>query len=656
MCGICGIFSFAGSEIPRGAIQRMSKVLSHRGPDDEGFLETEKIHLGARRLSIIDVEGGHQPVCNEDKTVWVVFNGEIYNFLEIREWLERKGHRFKSRCDTEVLAHLYEEKGEECVNDLRGMFAFALWDSRESTLILGRDRVGKKPLYYTFFEGQLLFASELKSLIQYPGFPKRVNPEAIHFLLTFTYIPGPHTILEGVSKLPPGHLLVWRSGETRVRQYWEIPYVAQLPASTESSPRCSAERITPREEEKICARLLDLLHECVKLRLISDVPLGAFLSGGIDSSTIVGMMSRLSSAPVKTFSMGFQDPAFNELPDARISAEYFHTDHEERVVEPIDIKTLWKIVWHLDEPFADSSAIPTYLVSQIAREKVTVALSGDGGDELFAGYERYRNERAMELLSRLPLARSPFLRSLLEKLRVPGFPWYETARRLHKLFEADLLSPVQRTLLLRQHFTEEEKGSLYSPEMLEAVASKSPERILEPFLCKSGEVPFLHRLLYLDFRTYLVDDILVKVDRMSMAHSLEVRCPFLDHRLIEFVASLPPSLKLRGLKTKYILRKAMRSFLPPSTIRKKKWGFGVPFGSWLKGEFRELVTDALSEDQVEKRGLFRPEAVRRLLKFCMEKPYPNPLHVSSYQILHRIWTLLMLELWQQQFMETEWKA
>jgi asparagine synthase (glutamine-hydrolysing) len=619
MCGIAGIVSADAAErIEAAVIRRMCDAIVHRGPDDEGIYVKGNTGLGMRRLSIVDLSGGHQPVFNEDRTVWVVYNGEIYNFPELRRELESRGHRFATHTDTEVLVHLYEEMGSDCVQKLRGMFAFALWDDRRSRLLLARDRLGIKPLHYAQVDGRLLFGSEIKALLTVAPELAETNREALLQYFYLGYIPDPQTAFLPIQKLPPGHLLEFERGEVRVRQYWDLP-----PYATHS----------PRSEEECLEELEHRLAEAVRIRLISDVPLGALLSGGTDSSTIVALMARACSGPVKTFSIGFHQAEFNEAPYAKLVAERFGTEHHELILEPDIVETVEFLSRSLEEPFGDSSMLPTYYVSCLARKHVTVALSGDGGDEMFAGYERYRihlNDRSYRWI---PQWAGRFYREQAHQRlprQMPGrnlaysisLPWEE------RYAEGVSLQPFQREMALLS---------------ADFVASSDPLSLVRDYIRKAPAGDALSRLLYLDTKTYLPGDILTKVDRMSMLTSLEARVPMLDHVFLEWVTGLTPEWKMRGGDQKYILRKlAERVGVPKEVLYRRKQGFALPLVHWIRHELKDIILSVLLDPSTLQRGYFNPPGIRRIL----DEHFRGRRDHSP-----RIWRLLMFELWQRNFLE-----
>ncbi|MCK4648259.1 asparagine synthase (glutamine-hydrolyzing), partial [bacterium] len=576
-------------------------------------------------LSIIDLETGQQPIHNENKSIWVVFNGEIYNFKELKKNLERKGHKFYTQSDTETIVHLYEDYGTDCVKYLRGMFAFAIWDERKRKLFLARDRMGQKPIIYLTFNNSLIFASEIKSILQVPEIKREIDFKALDYYLTYQYIPSPLTIFQGIKKLPPASILTCgENGQIKIERYWDLSFRSKVKMS----------------EEEYSQRILGLLTEATRLRLISDVPLGAFLSGGIDSSAVVGLMSQLTSQPVKTFSIGFDEEDFSELDYARIIAKLFGTDHHEFIIKPRIVDILPQLIWHYDEPCADSSTIPVYYIAQETRKYVTIALSGDGGDESFAGYERYRAHKIASYYEKLPR----FLREKIITKVLFHFP--EPAkrksllRRLKHFSQAISLSPEERNIYWHSYFNKEEKNRLYSQEMKERVKNiNSSDYLLEVYRKSDGK-DFLDQTLFVDLMTYLPENILVKMDIATMAHSLEARSPFLDHKLMEFNATIPSNLKLRGLTSKYILKKALKELLPTKILKRGKMGFGVPIGKW----FRKELKDYLREILLDKRSLSREYFKRKRIEELLAE------HVSG-KIDHgyRLWALLNLELWHRVF-------
>jgi asparagine synthase (glutamine-hydrolysing) len=611
----------AENAVTRDLIARMLGVVEHRGPDDEGHYVEAGVAMGMRRLAIIDLATGRQPISNEDGSIWIVFNGEIYNYRELRELLLARGHKLRTRTDTETIAHLYEDEGERCVERLRGMFAFAVWDRRERRLFLARDRVGKKPLHYAMAGRTLVFGSEIKSLLQHPGVKREINLQAISDFLSFGYVPDPATAFTGVSKLPPGHTLTFKDGLIHTRRYWDFDYSGDAGGRAPEAP-----------EERYVERLRELIAESVRLRLESDVPLGAFLSGGIDSSIVVAMMAR--ETKVKTFSIGFPDTGFDELRYARIAARHFGADHHEFVVTPDVCRLVEEIVWHHDEPFADVSSVPTYVVSKMAREHVTVALSGDGGDEVFGGYERYVVDRRRRRYESVPA----FLRrALLRASR--ALPQGAYGKRFLRNIA---LEPAARYVDSVSYFDRDSQLNLFSEDARRAMAGYDPARRFERTFATPVSTSRLERLLYLDSKTYLPGDILVKVDRMSMANSLETRAPLLDHRLIEFAQTIPASFKLRGSETKYILKRAAEGLIPDEIINRPKQGFDVPIRRWFNRELREMLDDTLNDRRARERGDFNHRAVLAILD-----EHRRGVRDHSRQL----WGLLALELWRRAFID-----
>ncbi len=623
MCGICGVV-WTGSQRPVTAEMFADAVgaLYHRGPDDEGFYEHPHALLGFRRLAIIDIESGHQPMSNEDGTVWVVFNGEVYNFAELRRDLAAKGHRFRTRSDTEVIVHLYEDLEEECIGRLRGMFALAIWDERRRKLVLARDRLGQKPLVYWQGNGTLAFASELKALRRLGLVRGDVNPFAIDAFLTYQYIPHPMTIYTDAHKLPPGHLGVWENGQFSIRPYWQPPLGEE----------------TALPEAEAIERLRHLLTEAVQLRLISDVPLGAFLSGGVDSTIVVGLMQQTQTQPTQTFCVGFTRREFDERHYARAVAEHLGTEHREQVVEPDCMAIFPRLAWFYDEPFGDSSAIPTFLLSEWTRQHVTVALTGDGGDELFAGYPRYRAVRLGGWFDRLPAVVRYVIANPLWR-HLPVSPRQKSKlRRLRKLMLALRESPERRYLRWIVIFDNDARHALYSAGFRRALGDADPAEFLMDAYSRCAGRDFVTRTGLVDLLTYLPCDLLTKVDIASMAHSLECRSPFLDHHVVEFAVRLPLRYKMRRLSGKWILKRAFAPFFPPSVRRRPKMGFGVPIDSWFRGPLAQFVRDVLLDPASLSRGYFDRAAIETLVSE----------HTSgAWDHSYRLWCLVMLELWHR---------
>jgi asparagine synthase (glutamine-hydrolysing) len=625
MCGIAGFVEQSRSmteEERARVLDRMCRVIRHRGPDDQGTMIEGEACLGMRRLSIIDLAGGHQPISGCDQRVSVVFNGEIYNFRELQRELEARGHRFHTHSDTEAIVHAYEEYGEDCVKHLRGMFAFAIWDARARRLFIARDRAGKKPLYYTLTpQGTLVFGSELKSLLEHTGVRPEVSEEAVDAYLSFGYVPDPLSIFKEILKLPPGHFLSFSGGRVSVKQYWDFPF----------------ENVDAGSEEEVVETLRALLEEAVRVRMIADVPLGAFLSGGVDSSVVVGLMARASSRPVKTFSIGFHEDSYNELHYARMAARHFQTDHHEFVVTPDICEIIDELVWHFDEPFADSSAIPTYMVAKLAREHVTVALSGDGGDELFAGYTRYVVDRKRSGFARLP-------RVLRQNVMQPVSRRLPHGARGRNFLYNVALDPIDRYIDSVSMFTSLNKRELLSDDFRRRLNGREDASLasFRRLAASAGTGEPLDALLYLDSKTYLPGDILTKVDRMTMAVSLEARAPLLDHKLMEFTARIPAHMKMRGLETKHIFKRAVRDLVPAEILDRPKQGFGIPLDRWINEQLRDRTRETLTERRTRERGIVNSSYVDKLLS---EHERGRRDHSGA------LWTLLMLELWYRTFVD-----
>jgi asparagine synthase (glutamine-hydrolysing) len=620
MCGINGVFHYAGGVADPRLLERQATAMTHRGPDGSGLWHEGPAGLAQRRLAIIDLsEGGRQPMANEDETIVVTYNGELYGWPEMRAELARRGHRFRGSSDTEALLHLYEDHGTDLFRHLRGMFTFGLYDRPRRRLLLGRDRMGIKPLYYHDDGRRVAFASELKALMLDPTIPRDVDDEALALYLTYQYVPGQRTIWRGVRKLPPGHFLTCDENGPRLERYWELP----------STPGPS------RSIDEHRAELRALLAEAVRLRMVADVPLGAFLSGGVDSSAVVALMAQASTSPIKTFSIGFDDLEASELEHARRVARHLGTDHHEEVVRPRAMEDLPRLVWQLDEPFADASMLPTYYVSRMARRHVTVALSGDGGDELYAGYTTYGWALQYAAADRVPGA----LR------RLAAFPgaWlpgdHPLGRKLHRLG----MSVVDRHLDVMAYFPPRALADLLSPALRRRLAAFDPwqeSRARHAAYARTlGDVP---ALLALDALTYMVDDVLVKVDRTSMLCSLEVRVPLIDHRVVEAVAALPFDLKLRDGVTKWILKESVKDLLPPETLARGKQGFAVPLERWLGRGFERLARETLLDPRSLGRGWLDPQAVERLV---------SDRSLRAERRSRRLWALLCLELWAQAYLD-----
>ncbi len=650
---MCGIFGVIDSLLPDlDPLIRATHLLQHRGPDDWGVVALlpvellknqgqvdRRVHmqssgqnysvvLGHRRLSIIDLtESGRQPMADRQSGNWLTFNGEIYNFKEIRDDLEARGLSFQSKTDSESLLLAYRVWGKDAVSRLRGMFAFALWDHADGKLILGRDRIGKKPLFYYHDAQGFAFASELKALLAVPRIKKQINLDALHDYLTFGYVPGQQTIFNEIKKVPPGHLLIWQNGKISLERYWDLNHCFEGSGNTVMSMK------------DWCQETKSRLADCVQSRLVSDVPVGAFLSGGLDSSAIVGFMSQVLGKGVKTFSIGFRESSFNELQYARKIADQFDTEHHEFIVEPRATDLLRDLVWYLDEPFADASVLPTYLLAKLAREHVKVVLTGDGGDESFAGYESYLGEQYSSLYGKVPWPLRNIFESILR--RAPESSKRNAILRRAKRF-------IEKTTLPQEYrewrliFSHAAKQALYSDHLKDLVDGRDS---LEPRVraFEAAQVfDWVVRLQLWDFQVYLPDDLMVKTDRATMANGLEARSPFLDHQLIEWSASMPSSLKVRGWNTKYILKESLKNLLPSKILHRRKQGFGVPISAWFRGELREMAEDLLLSSKSVGRGYFKRDCIEALLR----------AHVrGEADHAYKLWSLVNLELWHQTFVD-----
>ena len=626
MCGIVGIVRIDKSQVDQALLGRMCAAITHRGPDDDGFYFNQSVGLGMRRLAIIDLKSGQQPIHNQDRTAWIVFNGEIYNYRELRDKLEKLGHSFYTNSDTEAIVHAYDQYGADCPNHLRGMFAFAIWDERTQELFIARDRVGKKPLLYAHVNGQFVFGSEFSALLQHPDVPKDVDFEALNQYLSFMCVPAPLTAYKAIRKLEPGHRLRYRKGDIKIERYWQPDFSKKVDIS----------------EQEAGERTIGILREAVKIRLMSEVPLGAFLSGGIDSSAVVALMAEESSTPIKTFSIGFEEQDFSELHHARRVAEHVGADHHEFIVRPDALEVLPILIEHYGEPYADSSAIPTYYVARETRKHVTVALNGDGGDESFAGYERYAAMRLAERYHRIPAV----LRESVVRQAIELMPSSETKRGrirdVKRFVQAASLPKVERYLRWVSVFDSQDKHDLLTENFAQQTRGDSAAGMLDPWFARANGSGIVDAALLTDIMTYLPNDLLVKVDIATMANSLEARSPFLDHQVIEFAATLPEKYKLRGLTTKYLLKQILRKLLPAENLDRRKMGFGVPIGNWFRGKLQPLLRETLLAERSLKRGLFRPEALKRLVEL-------HTLGERDYS--PQLWTLLMLELWFQRFID-----
>jgi asparagine synthase (glutamine-hydrolysing) len=624
MCGVCGVLSLNGASVDRTTLENMNQALLHRGPDSSGSFVQDGVGLAARRLAIIDLEGGDQPIANEDGTIHVVQNGEIYNYRELREELERGGHRLATRSDTEVLVHLYEDHGPRFVEKLRGMFAIALWDGRARRLVLARDRFGIKPLYYRLTGESLSFASELKALLRQPGFDREIDLNALETYLAFSFIPAPLTIFRGVSKLPPGSVLTWDTNQGE-RGPQIVSYARPGPVS-------AAEARTETEEE-LAEELLDRLRDSVRAHLIADVPVGVLLSGGIDSCTLAALASMESSAPVMTFSIGFDEPRFDERARARLVAERYGTDHHELVVRPDAVELLPKLAQVYDEPFADASAIPTFIVSKLARQHVKVALSGEGGDELFGGYDYYVGHLLAPRLRALARLARPFV----ERLPSSSAKASSLDHKAKRFVRGARLTPLERHYVWKEVFSPEGRTELFREDRR---GELDPLELLRRRYDESEGCDELSRVMDVDLGIFLVDDMLVKTDRASMANSLEARVPFLDPVVSELALALPSRLKVRPFATKRLIRSAVARLLPKEVIEGKKQGFSIPVARWLRGELQPVAREVLSPERVRAQGFFKPETVTRMIDG----------HASGRADFSRqLWALLVFSLWYDEY-------
>jgi asparagine synthase (glutamine-hydrolysing) len=618
MCGIAGIVRWDGAPVAHAELRAMCGAMTHRGPDDEGLYVNGHVGLGMRRLSIIDLEGGQQPVANEDRSVWVVFNGEIYNYRALRRDLERRGHVFTTASDTETIVHLYEDYGPHCVDRLRGMFALAVWDARRRQILLARDRLGIKPLYYAERDGELVFASELKPILQLGHVPRALDWEAVRHLFTFLVTPPAQSIVRGVKKLEPARLAVARDGQPlRTERYWDVDF----------------EPGRQTTEGELVEQLRALLEESVALHQVSDVPVGAFLSGGVDSSAVVATMSRLNAQPVKTFSVGFADADFSELEPARQVASLCGTEHHELVLEPDVVPLVEDFAWFLDEPFGDTSAIATYMVSKLAADHVKVVLTGDGGDEIFAGYDKYvveDRERAYDFMPATLRRAAGMVGAVM--------PEGMRGRRFLRHFALD---GARRYLDAQSIVHPDELGTLFTPEAAARMAPYDPWSASIEHLCSAPD--WISAVQYGDLQTYLPLDVLTKVDRMTMAHSIEARPPLLDHRLVEFAATIPAELRYRNGTTKYLFKQALRGILPDAIIDRRKQGFAVPLARWFRGPLFGYARDVLLSTSSRDRGVLNPAAVERWLQ----------LHQRGRDLDLQLWTMLSFELWCRRFLDTQ---
>ena len=615
MCGIAGV---AGSHSDPAVLERMGLAIAHRGPDASGQMNTSRAGFAFRRLSIIDVAGGDQPIYNEDHSLAIIMNGEIYNHHDLRLGLEARGHRFTTRSDVETVIHLYEERRERCLEELRGMFALAIWDERRQELFLGRDRVGKKPLYYTVLaDGAIVFGSEIKAILQHPDVARRPDFSALDHYLTLQYVPSPMTAFEGIRRVEPGHWLIWRAGAVHTERFWKLDYL----------PKFADSETELREE------LLRLLRESVQIRLESEVPLGAFLSGGLDSSAVVAFASEASATPLKTFSIGFEPTTIDESKYARLVARHLGTDHHELLVRTGPPELIDDIVWHYDQPFGDSSAIPSFAVARITRPHVTVVLNGDGGDESFGGYDRYRlSKRRFGAFFNLPLN---LRRAIFRAARPTGRYW----RRARRILDVNPTSREEAYCATLLHADRNRRQWLYADGPL-TVGQVDPQPLR--YMREQRGLGALDAMLSTDVHHYLPDDLLVKMDVATMAHSLEGRSPLLDHRVIEFMARVPEHFKLRNGISKYLFKSALRGILPDAVIDRPKMGFGVPLGHWLRSSLREMVEDVVLSETALQRGYFKPTSLREIVRTHMS---------GSDEFQYTLWDLLLLECWHKSFID-----
>jgi len=628
MCGICGYIHLDRSKRPSEDILKgMMDAIFHRGPDDSGLYIKDNAALGHRRLSIIDLDTGHQPIFNEDGSLVIVYNGEVYNFPDLKESLLSKGHRFKTRTDTEVVLHAYEEYGDRCLKYFNGMFALAIWDARKGLLLLARDRFGKKPLYYAVFDNQFIFGSELKSILKHPSVRREIDPAALSKYLAYEYVPSPLTIFKKIKKIEPASKLVLQNGSYRIDSYWDLSFGNSNNLSLEETK----------------ANLAKLFKESVKRRLISDVPLGVFLSGGIDSSSVVAMMAELvSPKEIKTFSIGFKERSFDESSAARLVANHFGTDHHEETLSPgTMLEALPKVLDIIDEPFADSSIIPTYLVSRFTRRYVKVALGGDGGDELFMGYPSFLAHR---LNSCAPFAGAPLKKAILKAfvgmMSVSNDYMSLNFKARRFLRGLDFPDEVRHQVWIGSFTPKEQERLLISDGHLDYDPFKLYDLTADRYK-RAGSADPLNRAMYIYIKTYMTDDILTKVDRASMANSLEVRAPFLDKEFCDFAAAIPSTLKLRRLRPKWILKEALKERLPKATLNKGKQGFAVPVAKWLKEDLKDLTLNAFDEKKIKREGLFNYPYIKELLREYLG---------NKSDTRKEIWALFMFEMWYDRWM------
>jgi asparagine synthase (glutamine-hydrolysing) len=629
MCGICGKLAFdRNAVVSNRLIRTMLETIRHRGPDDQGVYISPQVGFGHARLSIIDLNSGHQPLSNEDGTIWIVFNGEIYNFRELRAFLSAKGHIFKTQTDTEVIVHLYEELGPQCVEKLRGMFAFALWDENTKSLLLARDRVGIKPLYYSLSEEAVVFASEIKAILADPAINRNLAPEIIDRFLTFLYVPGEETLLKGIRKLAPGHYLLVKNGKTEIRQYWDLSFLKP------------SERLSIEEAEN---ELSNLLAEAVELHMIADVPVGVLLSGGVDSTAVLSCAAERTDKEISSFTVGFADAGFaDERSYARLAAETFGSRHHEMTITGDDfVAFLPKYVWHMEEPVCEPPAVALYYVSRLARNHVKVLLSGEGGDEAFAGYDNYRSIAWLERLKRVWPAGNGAASWGLSQFN----SWAHSARvaKYGPLVKATFPNYYYSRTSTPYRYSGNGIGELYSSDFVSSIDREYTVEPVRRLFSKIEKQGVLDQMLYIDTKTWLPDDLLVKADKMTMANSLELRVPLLDHRLLEFAASLPANFKLKGFTLKYIWKKALSKRVPAKILKRKKAGFPVPYESWLRNNFRDQIRDILTDRKTTERGYFQRAAIERLISANRD--------FGTYS--KEVFSLVALELWHRMFFDGE---
>ena len=626
MCGICGFCLPDNKPVDFDVLQKMTSTLQHRGPDDEGYYADVGIALGHRRLSIIDLDTGKQPIHNEDASIHVVFNGEIYNFPELKEDLEGRGHTFYTKTDTEVLVHLYEEMGEGLLEKINGMFTFAIWDGKKRKLFLARDRIGIKPLYYAYNGKELAFSSEPKALLRFPWIEGRLDLQGLSYYLSYDYIPAPYCIYEDIKKVPPGHQVVYQDGKIRCDRYWDLDLSDRFEGKL--------------DEKETCELIWREFCRGVKMRLISDVPIGVLLSGGIDSTSVLAALRHEGVDDVRTFSIGFEDPSFDESRYFRIAASFFETEHHEEVLAPqklIDI--IPEVASMLDEPLADASIMPTYLLSHFTRGSVKVALGGDGGDELFAGYPTYQAYLLSRYYERFPRMMRYVIDAIVKRLPV-SFDNMSFDFRAKKFIDGIVYPPVERNYIWLGTFTPDMKEELVSKEVREEWGDFDSFHVLHDYLNGKTFNSELGKLLYLDTKLYLQEGVLAKVDRASMAHGLEVRVPFLDHHFVELVTGLPETLKLKGFRTKYIWKKAIKDRIPDEITMRGKKGFGIPIGKWFFGELKDLILELFSKERLEKQGVFNSSVVQRVVDDHLARRVDNR---------KKLWNLLVFQLWWDSF-------